>query len=137
MAKARRLFQLRAIGEVTSWDLVVECFGWRTFANRREVGAFPGMTPTPHRSGSIDHEQGISKAGNRRVRTLMVEVAWGWLRYQPDSRLTKWYQHRFGDGSKRSRRVGIVALGRKLLVALWRYVEFGIVPEGARLKAAA
>ena len=136
LAKARRLYQLRAIGEVGAWELVVECFGWREFANRREVAGFAGIVPTPYQSGKMDHEQGISKAGHRRVRTLLVELAWGWLRYQPDSRLSRWYQQRFGEGSKRSRRVGIVALARKLLIALWRYVEVGLVPEGARLKAA-
>lgn len=137
MAKARQLSQLRAIGEVGAWELVVECFGWRDFANRRQVGGFSGMVPTPYRSGSIAHEQGISKVGPRRIRTLMVQLAWQWLRYQPDSSLSRWYEHRFGKGSKRSRKVGIVALARKLLVALWRYVEFGIVPEGARLKVPA
>ena len=135
MAKARRLYQLRAIGEAGAWILDAECFGWRDFSNRREVGGCAGLVPTPYRSGSIDHEQGISKAGNRRVRSLMVELAWGWLRYQPNSRLARWYETRFGHGSKSLRKVGIVALARKLLVALWRYVEHGIVPEGALLKA--
>ena len=83
----------------------------------------------------MNHEQGISKAGNKRVRTMAIEIAWGWLRWQPRSELSQWFQERFGKGNSRSRRVGIVALARKLLVALWRYLETGVIPEGAQLKA--
>ena len=133
--KARRLFRLRSIGESTAWLLSEELFAWRQFSNRRQVGSCAGLTPTPYATGQSSWEQGISKAGNRRVRKQMVEIAWLWLRYQPRSDLTRWFQTRFGPGSKRNRRVGIVALARKLLVALWRYVEEGIVPAGATLKA--
>ena len=95
-----------------------------------------GLTPTPYQSGDSPREQGISKAGNPRVRTMMVEIAWSWLRYQPQSKLSQWYQRRFGPGNSRQRRVGIVALARRLLIDLWRLVEFGVVPEGARFKTA-
>jgi transposase len=111
-----------------------ELFGWRRFSNRREVGAAAGMVSTPYQSGSYAHEQGISKAGNRRVRAIAVEVAWAWLRFQPQSRLSQWYQARFAAGSSRMRRIGIVALARKLLIDIWRFVEFGVVPQGAILK---
>ena len=103
-------------------------------AVRREVAGASGLTPTPHDSGMSRREQGISKAGNARVRKLTVEIAWSWLRYQPQSKLSRWYRERFGHGNGRMRKVGIVAMARRLLIDLWRFVEFGIVPEGARLK---
>ena len=93
------------------------------------------MTLTPYSSGDSEREQGISKAGNRRVRTLMVELSWLWLRYQPNSALSQWFEKRFARGGKRMRRIGIVALARKLLIALWRLVNEGIIPDGAILKA--
>lgn len=132
--KAQRLHRLKGIGETTAWTTAHEMFGWREFKNRRQVGAILGLTPTPYQSDGIAREQGISKAGLKRVRALAIEVAWCWLRYQPHSRLSQWFNQRFGNG-QRSRKVGIVALARKLMVALWRYVDFGIVPEGALLKA--
>jgi transposase len=92
-----------------------------------------GLTGSPYRSGTVDHEQGISKAGNRRVRAMSIEIAWGWLRLQPRSVLSRWYEKRFANGGKRLRRIGIVAMARKLLVALWRYLETGVPPEGAEL----
>ena len=122
--KIRQLILLRGIGAGSSWLYVMEFFGWRQFANRREVGAAAGLTPTPHQSGDTSTDQGISKAGNRRVRALMIQLAWLWLRYQPQSRLSLWYEERFGRGGPRARKVGIVALARKLLIALWKYVEF-------------
>jgi len=137
LAKVRRLATLKGIGDNCSWNLVMECFGWREFDNRRQLGGFAGLVPTPYNSGESVREQGISKAGNRRVRWLMVQIAWGWLRHQPDSALTRWFMERFATGSKRSRRVGIIALARKLLIALWRWVEFDELPEGALLKAGA
>jgi len=135
-AKERRLRQLRAVGKVGAWGLVQELFGWRRFNNRRQLAGSVGLGSSPHSSGDMEHDQGISKAGNARVRTLSVELAWQWLRFQSDSALAKWYQARFGAGSGRSRRVGIVALARRLLIALWRFVEHGVVPHGAKLKAA-
>jgi transposase len=129
-----QLAQLKGIGLTSAWVFVCEFFGWRKFRNRREVGALAGLTPMPYQSGSSDHEQGISKAGNSRLRTMAIEIAWSWLRWQPQSQLSLWFRERYGPGSRRSRRVGIVALARKLLVALWRFLEFGVVPEGAILK---
>jgi transposase len=132
--QAKLLARLCGIGTTSSWVFAMELFGWRKFANRRQVAAAVGLTPTPYQSGDSPREQGISKAGNPRVRTMMVEISWSWLRFQPDSKLSKWYWERFGKGGSRQRRVGIVALARRLLIDLWRLVEFGVVPEGARLK---
>jgi transposase len=132
-----QLMGLRAIGPNCAWLLVMEFFAWRGFRNRRQLGACAGLTGTPYDSGSSKRDQGISKAGNRRVRTMMVEIAWLWLRYQPNSKLSHWFRERFAGGGARMRRVGIVALARRLLVALWRYLEDGVLPEGAELKAAA
>src|SRR5207244_1050121 len=107
---------LRAGGPTGAWVYVNEVFGWRRFRNRKEVGAAAGLTPTPYQSGDERREQGISKAGSRHVRAVAIEMAWGWLRYQPRSRLSQWYQARFGRGGTRARKVGIVALARKLLI---------------------
>jgi len=136
VAVARTLMQLTGIGLIGAWVLASEIFGWRQFRNRREVGAVLGMTPTPYSSGQDEREQGISKARNQRARAMLVELAWLWLRYQPDSALTLWFKTRFSGGGKRLRRIGIVALARRLAIALWRYAAQGIVPEGATLKAA-
>jgi transposase len=132
--KVRLLESLRGIGRRTAWLLVMEFFAWRKFRNRGEVGALAGLTGTPHNSDGVRREQGISKAGNKHVRGLMIEIAWCWLKYQPDSALSKWFNERYGRGTSRSRRVGIVALARKLLIALWRFVEQGLVPTSAELK---
>lgn len=135
MQLVRLLMRLQAVGMETAWYLVMECFGYRRFNNRRQVGAYPGLTPTPYDSGQSRREQGIGKAGNHRLRWILVELAWSWLRRQPASALSRWFRERFGGPGKRHRRVGIVALARKLQVALWQYVEHGIVPEGALLKS--
>ena len=129
------LAQLRGIGVGSGWVLAKELFGWRHFRNRREVAGCLGLTPSPYASGESETEQGISKAGNRRGRTLLVELAWSWLRYQPQSELSKWFNRRFAGGGKRMRRIGIVALARRLAIALWRYLEDGLIPDGAQLKA--
>jgi transposase len=129
------LMRLGAIGPTSAWLLVKEFFGWRAFRNRREVAALAGLVGTPYNSGESERDQGISKAGNRRVRAMIVEIAWLWLRFQPKSALTQWYQARFARGGLRMRRIGIVALARKLLIALWRYLEDGVLPQGARLIA--
>jgi transposase len=134
LQKIQELAKLKGIGLTSAWVFVCEFFGWRQFRNRREVGALAGLVPMPYQSGSSDHEQGISKAGNARLRTMAIEIAWSWLRWQPESQLSLWFRERYGPGSRRSRRVGIVALARKLLVALWRFLEFGVLPEGAILK---
>ena len=133
--KVRRLLQMRGIGINSAWLYSMELFGWREFQNRKQVGSIAGLTPTPHQTGQTHHEQGIDKAGNRRVRTMAVQIAWGWLRHQPQSELAQWYERRFADGPPRLRRIGIVALARKLLIALWMWVEYGVIPEGAELKA--
>ena len=130
------LAQLRGIGVGSGWVLAKELFGWRRFRNRREVAGCLGLTPSPYASGDSETEQGISKAGNRRVRTLLVELAWSWLRYQPQSELSQWFNHRFAAGGKRMRRIGIVALARRLAIALWRYLEHGEIPAGVTLKPA-
>jgi transposase len=130
----QHLRSLKGVGWQSSWILCMEFFNWREFKNAKQVGACAGLTPTPYDSGDSTREQGISKAGNKRVRKLMVELAWLWVRYQPGSMLTLWFQKRFGSGGKRMRRIGIVALARKLLIALWRYLETGVIPEGAILK---
>ena len=132
-----QLAKLRAIGPKGAWVLVKELFGWRRFANRRELAGCLGLAPTPYDSGGSQVEQGISKAGNKRARALLVELAWGWLRLQPDSELTQWFNRRFAAGGKRMRRIGIVALARRLAIALWRYLEHGEIPAGATLKPAA
>jgi len=134
LAHVRQLVRLRGIGTNSAWLYVMEFFGWRGFRNRREVGALAGLTPTPYQSGEVSREQGIAKAGNRYIRAMAIEIAWGWLRFQPASALSRWYEERFGQGSSRLRRIGIVALARRLLVELWRYLETGVVPEGAVLK---
>jgi transposase len=132
--QVRALLRLNGIGLNSSWQFIMEFFGWREFRSGKEVGGLSGLAPTPHQSGSSYREQGMSKAGNRQVRAMAVEIAWGLLRYQPDSALTRWYEKRFGAGSSRVRRIGIVALARRLLVELWRYLETGAIPEGAVLK---
>jgi transposase len=131
--QVRQLVSLKGVGPNSAWLLVQEVFSWRQIRNRRELGGLAGLTPTPYASGGIQREQGISKAGNRRVRWMMIELAWSWLRYQPDSELSLWFRRRFGSGNSRMRKVGIVALARKLLIALWKFVTGGEVPEGAEI----
>jgi transposase len=134
--QVRQLLKLKGIGMNSAWVYVMEFFAWRGFRNRREVGCLAGLTPTPYQSGDSAKEQGISKAGNRRIRAMAIEIAWSWLRFQPDSQLSRWYHERFGKGNSRVHRIGIVALARRLLVELWQYLETGVIPEGASLKAA-
>ena len=131
--KVRQLTRLRGVAYNGSWLFVMEFFGWRQFKNRREVGSLAGLTSTPHESGDMSRELGIDKAGNPRIRTMAIEIAWCWLRFQPQSDLSQWFNRRFANGGKRARRIGIVALARRLLVALWRYVDQGVVPAGAIL----
>jgi transposase len=129
-----QLARLRAIGPRGAWILDKELFGWRRFANRRELAGCLGLVPTPYASGTSQIEQGISKAGNKRARALLVELAWKWLSLQPHSALTEWFNRRFAAGGKRMRRVGIVAVARRLAIALWRYLQNGEIPPGAELK---
>ena len=135
--KIAKLMRLYGLGYRSSSVYVGEFFGWRVFNNRRELAGAAGLQPTPYASGASRREQGISKAGNRRMRSMMMEIAWAWLRFQPASKLSRWFMERFALGGPRMRRIGIVALARKLLIALWRYVEKGEIPEGARLRATA
>jgi transposase len=135
IAQVRQLNQLLGIGIDSAWLYVMEFFAWRQFRNRRQVGGLAGLTDTHYQSGDLQHEQGISKAGNRWVRALAINTAWVWLRFQPKSALARWYQTRFGKGNSRIRKIGIVALARKLLIAFWRYLDTGLIPEGAVLRA--
>ncbi|KVU28424.1 transposase [Burkholderia ubonensis] len=128
------LAQLAGIGAGSACTLVRELFGWRQFRNRRELAGCLDLTPTPYASGTSEVELGISKAGNRRCRWLLVELAWSWLRLQPGSQLSHWFNQRFAGAGKRLRRIGIVALARRLAIALWRYLEHGEIPAGAILK---
>jgi transposase len=134
VAKAVQLYRLKGAGVNTAWPYSMEFFSWRTFRNTKEVGSLAGLTPTPKDSRKRYREQGIGKDGSRHIRGSAIELAWGWLRFQPESELAKWYELRFGRGRKRMRKIGIVALARKLLIALWRFVETGVVPEGAQIK---
>jgi transposase len=134
--QVRQLTRLMAIGETSAWLMAQEIFAWRQIRNRREAGALVGLTPTPYASDGSHREQGVSKAGNRHVRRVLIQVSWTWLRHQPHSTLSRWFQARFGQGAGRMRRIGIVALARRLFIALWRFLEFGLVPEGARLRPA-
>ena len=132
--KIQHLYRLRGIGPEFSTVLVGEIF-YRSFGNRRELGAYAGLTGSPYNSGKVVREQGLSKAGNPRLRTTMVELAWLWLRYQPKSALSQWFKERLGGVEpRRFKRILIVALARKLLIALWRYLETGVVPQGAIMK---
>jgi len=130
---ARRLMTLRGIAEVGAETYARE-FSWRGFTNRRQVGSLMGVTPTPHQSGELSKERGISRAGNRHMRGIAIDLAWLWLRQQPDSQLSLWFNRRFASGGPRLKKIGIVALARKLLIALWRYADYGEIPKGALLK---
>jgi len=131
---ARKLYKMRAVGESSAWTFSTELFSWRHFSNRKQVGSISGLTGTPYASGDSDQEQGISKAGNKRVRAVAIELAWCWLRYQPQSKLSLWFEKKFAGGGKRLRKIGIVGLARKLIIALWRWVDQDVLPEGAVLK---
>ena len=129
----RRLLGLAGIGVNGAWLLVYEFFAWRKLQNRKQAGALVGLTGTPYQSGGSEREQGISKAGSKRMRKMLVELAWCWLRWQPESALSQWYARRFGTGQGAARKIGIVALARKLMIALWKYLERGELPAGAKL----
>jgi len=131
----RQLVQLKGVATTSASVLVDEGLVWRAFRNRREIGGFLGFAPTPYNSGESEREQGISRAGNKRLQSISIQLAWNWVRWQPLSALTRWYRAHFGTG-KRARRIGIVAVARKLVIALWRYVTSGAVPAGATLKVA-
>ena len=134
LRKVAQLRTLYGIGPSSSWDFVMELFSWRNFENRRQLSVFLGLTPTPYDRGGAQREQGISKEGRGRIRALSIQIAWGWLRFQPQSKLTQWYMERFAEGGKRMRRIGIVAVARRLLIDLWSYTEYGLIFEGVRLR---
>jgi transposase len=131
----KTLVSLGAIGPELATLLVREVFV-RPIANRRALGSYVGITGTPYSSGGSEREQGISKAGNSRARAGLLELAWLWLRWQPDSALSVWFRRRVGDVGGRIKKIMIVALARKLLVALWRFAKEGVIPEGAKMKTA-
>lgn len=126
---AYRLCQLKGIGTVTAWTMSLEICGWRDIKNRRQLAALAGLVPVPYDSGNSEREQGISKSGRAEFRCLMIEIAWMWLYYQPNSELSKWYRRRFDDGSKRSRKRGIVALARKLLIETDRRLSGNLLDQ--------
>jgi transposase len=134
---ARQLCRMRGVAETSAAVFSAELFGTRTFANGRQLGALTGLVPVPYRSDQRVQDQGISKAGRAELRRVAIQVAWGWVRWQPDSALTQWFTRRFAGAGGRSRRIGIVAVARKLMIALWRFVANGVIPEGATLKTAA
>jgi transposase len=129
------LVRLKGVATTSASVLLDEGLVWRAFQNRRQVGGLLGFAPTPYDSGETTREQGISRAGNARLQAISIQLAWNWVRWQPHSALTQWYRANFGKG-KRARRIGIVALARKLVIALWRYVTSGVVPAGAILTMA-
>jgi transposase len=131
-----RLVHLKGIAATSASVLINEGLLWRAFRNRREIGGLLGFRPVPYQSGEAARDVGIDRAGNMRWRSVMVQLAWGWVHWQPSSALTRWYQHRFAESGSRARRIGIVALARKLLIALWRYATTGVVPDGAIVKVA-
>jgi transposase len=132
LEKMQRLAELRGIGPQGARILVLELFGWREFRNRREVGGVTGLTPTPYQSGTTLREQGIDKAGNVWLRRVATQLAWSWVRWQPQSSMSRWFDERFARGGRRPRRVGIVGVARKLVIALWRYTMGAELPEAIR-----
>src|SRR4029077_10722797 len=132
---ARQLLTLRSVGEASAAAFSAEIFGTRTFQNPRQLGALSGLVPVPYRSDQRVQDQGISKAGRAELRRVAIQVAWMWVRWQPGSALTQWFARRFNAAGGRARRIGMVAFARKLLIALWRFVEHGVIPEGAELKS--
>lgn len=131
----RQLVQLKGVATTSASVLLDEGLVWRAFRNRRQIGGFLGFAPTPYDSGESTREQGISRAGSNRLQSISIQLAWNWVRWQPNSALTQWYRDHFGTG-KRARRIGIVAVARRLVIALWRYVTTGVVPAGAIVKVA-
>ena len=133
-APAAMLLDIKGVGPEFAAVLWSEGL-FRHFDNRRQVAAYAGLAPTPWQSGSVDREQGVSKSGNPRLRTTLIQLAWLWLRHQPRSALTLWFKERVSRNGGRMKKTTIVALARKLLVALWKYVTAGVVIEGAVMKA--
>ena len=127
----RQLMSLKGIGLQSAWLFTFEFFAWRNIGSRKEITALSGLAPSPYQSGDEARDQGISKAGSSSVRAMAIQIAWGWIRFQPDSELTRWFERRFAHGGRRMRAIGIVAVSRRLLIDLWRFLETGSIPEGA------
>jgi len=130
-----RLVQVKGVATTAASVLLAEGLVWRQFRNRREIGSLLGFTPTPYQSGDQAREQGISRAGNRRLQAISVQLAWQWVRWQRASAITQWFERRYAGGGKRQRKIGIVAVARKIVIALWRYATTGVVPDGVIVKA--
>jgi transposase len=133
--KAQQLQLVKAIGPTLAWTIATELFGWREFSNRRQVAGLVGLVPTPYQSGEVSRDSGISKQGRPHLRAMLMELAWLWVRYQKGSPITQWFERKYAGGGKRLRRIGIVAVSRKLLVELWKFTTTGALPEGALTKA--
>jgi transposase len=131
-----RLVHVKGVATTAASVLLDEGLIWRAFRNRREIGSVLGFTPTPYQSGERSHEQGISRAGNRRLQAISVQLAWQWVRWQPASPITQWFERRYAGGGTRQRRIGIVAVARKVVIALWRYATTGVLPAGVIVKPA-
>ena len=127
----RQLMTLKGIGLQSAWLFTFEFFAWRNIQSRKEITALSGLAPSPYQSGDEARDQGISKAGSSSVRAMAIQIAWGWIRFQPDSELTRWFERRFAHGGRHMRAIGIVAVSRRLLIDLWRFLETGSIPEGA------
>ncbi len=127
----RQLMTLKGIGLQSAWLFTFEFFAWRDIQSRKEITALSGLAPSPYQSGDEARDQGISKAGSSSVRAMAIQIAWGWIRFQPDSELTRWFERRFAHGGRHMRAIGIVAVSRRLLIDLWRFLETGSIPEGA------
>jgi transposase len=134
--KITALQRIRGIGANFSAVLVREVL-YRPFTNRRQLASYVGIAPMPYQSAGMDRDRSISRAGNPRARTTLIQLAWLWLRYQPGSALAAWFRERVGTLQGRTRRIAIVAMARKLLIALWRYVETGTMPQGVEIRAQA
>lgn len=132
-ACAANLMTLRGIGPDFAEVIWSEGL-YRHFDNRRQLAAYAGLAPSPWQSGTISRDQGVSKAGNPRLRTIMVQLSWFWLLHQPESALSRWFHERVERNNGRGRKITIIALARKLLIALWKYVRHGVIIEGAVFK---
>jgi transposase len=131
ISTVRQLMTLKGIGLQSAWLFTFEFFAWRNIQSRQQITALSGLAPSPYQSGDEAHDLGISKAGSSSVRAMAIQIAWGWIRFQPDSELTRWFERRFAHGGRRMRAIGIVALARRLLIELWRFLQTGALPEGA------
>ena len=131
IAMVRQLMTLKGVGLQSAWLFTFEFFAWRNIQSRQQITALAGLAPSPYNSGDEVRDLGISKAGSSSVRAMAIQIAWGWVRFQPDSELTRWFERRFAHGGRRMRAIGIVALARRLLIELWRFLQTGVLPEGA------